>query len=311
MTALAAVASYLPENRVPIEDLATRLDLTDRQVRVFRRFHGLSEVSRDSPDGTLLGMLVRAVAGLDGLPGQEHRVRYVIYARGLPVAVPYPMNPVHELCQQFGLEHAVAFTVTHHACATGLLGVDLAGRLLTTDGDPDALALVVTGEKVFTPDAELVPETSIFGDGAAACLVAADGPHDRLLSYVAQLRGDFDGRLRTDPDLGLRFAQAYPGLLGEVLLAAPEQAGLELSDIDLILPHNVNEVSWRRVCRRIGYPVERVLLDNVSKYGHCFASDPFINYGTAVERGMLSPGDRYMLVAAGLGAIFSAMVFEH
>ena len=36
-----------------------------------------------------------------------------------------------------------------------LLAVDMAGRLLTDDGDPEALALVLSGEKTFTRDAEI------------------------------------------------------------------------------------------------------------------------------------------------------------
>ncbi|KAA2255918.1 3-oxoacyl-ACP synthase [Solihabitans fulvus] len=310
MTALTAVASYLPAGRVPIEELAGRLGLSDRQVRVFRRFHGLSEVCRDH-DGTLFDLLAAAVGELDELRGREHLVKYVLYARGMPVAVPYPANPLHELCRKLGLAHAVAFTVTHHACATGLLAVDIAGRLLASDGVPGALALVIAGEKTFTRDAELVPDTSIFGEGAAACLVSADGASDRLLSYVTRLRGDFDGRLVEDPGLAVRFAKEYPGSLAEVILAAVQRAGLALDEISLIVPHNVNAVSWRRLCRMIGYPVDRVLLDNVAVTGHCFAADAFLNYRLAADRGLLNPGDRYLMVAAGLGATFSAMVFEH
>jgi len=306
VTALEAVASYLPEQRVAIEDLAERLDLTQRQVRVFRRFHGLAEVRRE-PDGTLLDLLVAAVSRLDALRGNEHRVRYVLQARGMPAAVPYPLNPVHDLCRLFGLDNASALTVTHHACATGLLAIDVAGRLLTADGDPDALALVVAGEKAFTRLAELVPDTSLFGEGSGACLVRATGPRDRLLSYFTTIRGEFDGRL-AEPE---QYQREYPDLMASVVLGAVERAGLTLSDIGLILPHNVNAVSWQRICRRIGFPVERVLLDNVPITGHAFAADAFINYRTAAERGMFTPGERYVVAAAGLGATFSAMVFEH
>lgn len=309
MTALAAVSAYLPAQRVSIEDLAGRLGLSATQVKVFRRFHGLAEVCREP--GTLLDLLVRALGSLDQLRGQEHRVRYVLYARGMPAAVPYPLNPLHDLCAMFGLRDALAFTVTHHACATSLLAVDVAGRLLATDGDPDALALVLAGEKTFTRDAELVPETSVFGEGAGACLIRAGGSRDRLLSYVAQLRGDFDGRLVEDADLLARFQREYPEALAAVIEAAVARAGLRLADISLILPHNVNSVSWRRLCRRIGYPVEQVLLDNVPVTGHSFAADAFINYQTAAQRGLLHPGDRYLIAAAGLGATFSAMVLRH
>ncbi|HUZ23595.1 MAG TPA: 3-oxoacyl-[acyl-carrier-protein] synthase III C-terminal domain-containing protein [Streptosporangiaceae bacterium] len=310
MTAIEAVATYLPDQRVSIEDLAGRLGLRPIQIKLFRRFLGLSQIRLD-PAGTLLDLLLAGAAGLDALRGREHQVRYVLYARTLPVVVPYPLNPLHELCRALGLDRAVAFTVTHHACATSLLAVDIAGRLLAADGEPDALALVLTGEKTFTRDAQLVPGTSIFGEGAAACLVRADGHRDRLLSYATATKGEFDGRLEDLPELAARYEQEYPDSLAEVLLAAVAQAGLTLEEISLILPHNVNVVSWQRLSRKIGFPVDRVLLDNVPVTGHAFCADSFLNYATARDRGLLRPGDRYLIAAAGLGATFSAMVFEH
>ncbi len=92
---------------------------------------------------------------------------------------------------------------------------------------------------------------------------------------------------------------------------AADQAGVSLSELSLILPHNVNVLSWQRLCRRIGFPVSRVLLDNVPVTGHAFCADSFINYVTAMERGLLRTGDRYLIAAAGVGATFSAMVVEH
>ena len=127
MTAMEAVSVYLPPTRTPVESLARPLGLTDMQVRLFRRFHGLSEVGRDS-DASLYDLLMQAAVGLDALRGQEHRVRYVLYARAMPVVAPYPVNPFHEVCQALGLGHALAFTLTHQSCAGGLLAIDLAGR---------------------------------------------------------------------------------------------------------------------------------------------------------------------------------------
>ncbi len=310
MTALAAVASYLPETRVPIGELAEDLGLGERGIRLFQRFHGLSEVCQE-PEGDLATLLGHALDSLAELRGQEHRVRYVLYARAIAVGVPYPLNPLHEVTARFGLGHALAFTVTHHSCASALLALDAAGRLLAADQDPDALALVLAGEKTFTKDAQLVPETSIFGEGASACLVSADGPRDRLLSYVSSQRGDFDSWQQDPVEVATRYTKEYPECLAEVVLAAVAEAGLQLSDIGLILPHNVNSVSWRRLCKRIEYPLEQVVLDNVEHTGHCFAADAFINYRTAADTGRLQPGQRYLIAAAGLGATFSAMVFEH
>jgi 3-oxoacyl-[acyl-carrier-protein] synthase-3 len=309
VTAIVSVATYLPPHRVPIGELAGRLDLSPIQVRLFRRYHELLAVPME-PDGTLLDLLLAAVDTLADLRGNEHRVRYVLHARSFPVVVPHPVDPLHELCRLRGLDHAIAFAVNHHACATGLLALDVAGRLLATDGDPDGLALVLAGEKAFTRDAQLVPETTVFGEGASACLVSATGDRDRLLAYAAHLRGEFDDELCGDP---ARYQQEYPASLAGAITAAVEEAGLRLDDIRLVLPHNVNTLVWRKLCRRIGFPSERVLLENVPAVGHVFCADAFINYQTARERGRLGPGDRYVVAAAGAarGATFSAMVFEH
>ena len=238
-------------------------------------------------------------------------MRYVLHARGSGLHAPYPANPVREVADRLGLHRAGVFTVTHQACATNLLAIDVAGRLLAADGDPDGLALVLAGDAIWTKEAEYLPEISVFGEGTGACLVTADGPRDRVLSYVTRSRGEYDGRIMDDPVLLARFQREYPDELADVVLGAVEQAGLTLTDVGLILPHNVNSVSWRRLARRIGYPVERIVLDNVPVTGHSSTADAFLNHRTATERGLLEPGRPYLIGAAGLGATFSAMVLCH
>src|ERR1039457_6533206 len=109
-----------------------------------------------------------AAAGLDALRGQEHRVRYVLYARAMPVVAPYPVNPLHEVCRALSLEHALAFTVTHQSCASGLLALDMPVRLPAAGGSGDPagpLALILAGEKAFTHDAQVFADTTVFGEG--------------------------------------------------------------------------------------------------------------------------------------------------
>jgi 3-oxoacyl-[acyl-carrier-protein] synthase-3 len=310
MTALEAVAAYLPAQRVTIADLGEELGLSAAEIRVYRRFYGLAEICRE-PGGTVADLMLAAAGELDALRGRERHVRYVVQARTMPVVVPHPVNPVHQVRAALGLEHATAFALTHHACASGLLAVDLCGKLLAADGVPDALALVLTGEKTFTLAAQTVPGTAINGEGAAAVLVRAGGDRDRMLSYASRTHGRFYECLSLTEARFAEFQQVYTPALAEVMLAAVERAGLTLDDVALVLPHNVNRVSWVRLARHLGLPLERVFLDNVPVTGHCFCADPFINYQTARELGRLRPGDRYLLASVGLGSTFSAMVFEH
>ena len=318
MTALEAVSVYVPPTRVSVESVAGPLGLTEMQVKLFRRFHGLKEVARD-PDASLYDLLMLAASGLDALRGQEHRVRYVLYARTMPVVAPYPDNPLHEVCRALGLEHALAFTVTHQSCASGLLAIDMAGRLLaadavqaggTGDGKDEPLALILSGEKAFTREAEMFADTTIFGEGAAACLVSGFGARDRVLAYASNVRGEFDSATGAND---ARLQREYRPSLAEVMRQALDEAGLALDDIRVVLPHNVNLVTWQRMCLLMKFPRDRVVLDNIPSNGHMFCSDLFVNYRTACERGMLAPGDRYLAAAvgAGGGATFAAMVFEH
>ncbi|MGP3937816.1 3-oxoacyl-[acyl-carrier-protein] synthase III C-terminal domain-containing protein [Nonomuraea sp. KM88] len=310
MTDLREVAVHLPPQRVAIASLRDELGLTDAQLRAFERFFGLSHVRRE-PGGTGYDLMLAAAGKLSELHGQEDRVRYVIQARSMPVATVYPRSDVHEVRRALGLRRAQAFAIVHQVCASGLLAVDLAGRLLAADGDPDALALILTGEKTFTTMARTVPGAAVNGEGAAALLVGVGGGHDRVLGYATRTYGRFHSGYVLPDELNADFQQVYPNAVADVLTAAVDRAGISLDDVALILPHNVNRVSWVRVCRLMGFPLERVLLDNVPETGHCFCADSFINLRTAQELGRLRPGDRYVMAAVGLGGFFSAMVFEH
>jgi 3-oxoacyl-[acyl-carrier-protein] synthase-3 len=195
----------------------------------------------------------------------------------MPVVAPYPVNPLQEVCHALGLGHALAFTVTHQSCASGLLAIDIAGRLLAADAADAAdepLALILSGEKAFTRDAQMFVETTIFGEGASACLVSAFGPRDRLLSYASNVRGEFDSATGSND---ARLQREYRPSLAEVMRAALDKAGVTLDDIRVVLPHNVNLVTWQRMCLLIGFPRERVVLDNIATTGHVYCADMFIN----------------------------------
>ncbi|MEU0242477.1 3-oxoacyl-[acyl-carrier-protein] synthase III C-terminal domain-containing protein [Nocardiopsis sp. NPDC006198] len=311
MTAIEAVSTYLPPGVVAIDDIGERIGQTPRQLRLYKRFHGLSEVRR-APDRTLAELLSAAAGKMTALRGREHQVRYLVHARTLQTVAPYPANPLHEARRLLKLEHAEAFTVTEHACASGLLAVDLVGRLLRAEENPEALGLVFTGEKTFTRLAQFIPDTTYMGEGTAAVLLrTGDTGSDTLRSYVSRTRGEFSAGLWMEPEFASRFQEVYEETLAEVIARALTEAGITQAELRLILPHNVNRHSWRRLGKRIGYPAERMFLENVPVTGHCFCADSFINYRSAVDRGLLHPGDHYLMAAVGLGATFSAMVFQH
>src|SRR6202035_3925854 len=106
------------------------------------------------------------------------------------------------------------------------------------------------------------------------------------------------------------FNGVYLGLLGATIDACLSCAGLRLDDVDHILPHNVNELTWVRFARERGYPKDRIFLDLIPSIGHTMTTDAFLNLETAARWGRIGPGDRCLLVGVGLGGYFAAAALE-
>jgi 3-oxoacyl-[acyl-carrier-protein] synthase-3 len=300
MTALREIAVHVPP-AVPLSSLAGHLRLSALDVRVFQRLHGLENVIM-ATGMTWSDQVLAAATGLTGLAADADRIRYVLAARSeLPVSYTQAF-PLRDVAVKLGLrDDVICFMVAEHACASGLLAVDLAGRLLRRDGDATALALVLAGEKANTPEIQHIPNSTIMAEGSAAVLVSADGERDRLLSYVS----------RTGDGGAATYDEDYPYVFADTLSEAVRTAGLGWDDIALVLPHNVNRVSWVRIARLLELPVERIYLDNVAAQAHSFSADAFINYVDARAGGRLRRGDAYLMAASGIRTVASAMVLRH
>jgi 3-oxoacyl-[acyl-carrier-protein] synthase-3 len=310
MTAIVEISSYIPPTKITVEELGSQLGIKKTWVRLYERVYGFKWLPYE-PRSTAVDLMLASTLGLAQLRGREKDVRYVIQARTIEVVAPYPLMQVQEVARALSLDHAVAFAVTQHSCASGLLSVSLAGQLLSGDPDRRALALILTGEKAFSPTVQFIPEVTLMSEAASAVLVAADGGHDRLVGYTSKIYGQHSAGLETEDDRKAEFYATYVPALARTILDAVESAHLTLDDISLILPHNVNRITWVRLCKYLGLPIDRVFLDNIPDIGHNFCADSFLNYRTAHDFGRLHAGDRYIMAAVGLGGIFCAMVFEH
>jgi 3-oxoacyl-[acyl-carrier-protein] synthase-3 len=86
-------------------------------------------------------------------------------------------------------------------------------------------------------------------------------------------------------------------------------AHLELSDIELLIPHQANTRILKSAAKAIGLPLEKVFI-NVDRYGNTSAASIPIALCEAVEQGRLKEGDHVALVGFGGGLSWAAMVIE-
>jgi 3-oxoacyl-[acyl-carrier-protein] synthase-3 len=309
VTSIVAVATYLPERSVPIAEHLADIGV-DENPDVYQRYYGFGRIRRD-PAGNLAEQMCAAVSKLDVIRGRERDIRYVVHAPTIQLSAPFPVNVLHTVCLAQGLRWALPFSLTQQACASALLAIDACGKLLASDSDPDALALILTGEKTFTRVAQVITHSAIMGEGVAAVLVRAGGERDRMLAYATRTLGEYYEAPDLSPELEASFQGIYTGTLVEVIKTALARADLSPDDVALVLPHNVNRLSWLRVLLAAGIPKDRLFLDHQAEFGHCFGADPFISLQAVSRSGRLRRGDHYVMTAAGLGATLAAMVFRH
>jgi 3-oxoacyl-[acyl-carrier-protein] synthase-3 len=307
---LERIESFHPERAVDVAEVADRLGLSRARQRLFSKIHGLRTLRLD-PDMGLFDLVLPAARAVLHAVADPAQVRYVIYAHTSQAVTPAELDAADVIRESLGLDRAEAFGLTQQNCAAGLGAIDIAVELLRADGGGDARALVVTGEKPFTPLAQLVPNIAIMGDAGAACLVAVGGAGHPVLSYACRTLGEYADVIALTEEQMQQFGQEYPRVLADVMRTAADRAGLDFDDIDLVIPHNVNMFSWRQITKEMDIPAERVFLDNVARFSHCFASDVLLNFTTLRQAGRLVEGRHYMLVSVGFGATFAAMVIRY
>lgn len=309
-TTLERVEAFVPNRSMTVEEIAKRHGLSRHQARMFRRVRGLDRLRQD-PDMDLFDLVaVPARTLLQSLSDAEI-VRYLVFAHTVRDLTPSHLPAATILRDRLGLPRTVEpFAVTQQHCASGLAAVDTAGALLRAGGDPAARALVLTGEKPFTRIVQIVHNASVMGEASSACLVSLGGEGLRIRAYATLTAGEFSEGYRLTGEPLRRFGRTYQGNLLTVIREALARADMDLADITLVVPHNVNVSSWVGVCEALGLPRSRVFLDTVGEYSHCSSADPFLNLSALRTRRGLAAGGRYLLTAVGLGATYAAMVVE-
>ena len=166
----------------------------------------------------------------------------------------------------------------------------------------------------------------LFGDGAGAVVVQAKGAATDMLSFVMGNDGSGAdllyapgpcGRLSDACQNGhyylsmegrevFRFAV---NALAESSRQVIDAAGLQISDIDLFIPHQANTRITQSAAKALGIPNDRVF-DNLACYGNLSAASPVVALCDAVEQGRLKEGNLVVMVAFGAGLSWAATLMR-
>lgn len=218
-----------------------------------------------------------------------------------------------------GAKNAAAFDV-NAACSGFIYALATACQFVTSGAYNNIL---VAGSEVYSRILDWKDRSTcvLFGDGAGAVVVQASDAPGGLLSFVLGNDGSRANSIYTPGPCGLSRGPYYITMNGpevfkfavNVICLATRQAvkaaGLELSDIELVVPHQANIRILKSAAKALELPPEKFFI-NVDRYGNTSAASVPIALCEAVEERRLKDGDHLVLVGFGGGLSWAAMVLE-
>jgi 3-oxoacyl-[acyl-carrier-protein] synthase-3 len=174
-------------------------------------------------------------------------------------------------------------------CVNLLAGLDVAATFVAAGRY--RRVLVITTDKV-AEGADRMSQFALFSDGAASCLLDSEpggaGSYQVLGCASAQDSATLEWTSQISSDLA---REVNDRLLGP--------HGLVPGDLAALLHANLFKPLVFMKERQAGFGAEQLYLDNIPRFGHCFAADPLINLADRAALGHIGPG-RYCQLATSV-----------
>ena len=166
----------------------------------------------------------------------------------------------------------------------------------------------------------------LFGDGAGSVIISREDCDNQMIHYAVS-KGDIEGELcapgiplhepikNGNREVGFlkqngsevfRFAV---NALEEAIVEVLKKANKTLDDIDMVIPHQANKRIIDNVAKHIGLD-ENKLYINLDKYGNTSGGSIPIALAEAMEKGVIKPGMKIIIVGFGGGFTYAASYIE-
>jgi 3-oxoacyl-[acyl-carrier-protein] synthase III len=313
------VGHYLPERVVPNSEFEASLDTSDEWIRSrsgIERRHFAAPGQHTSDLATRAALAALADAGM-----QADEIDTVILATSTP---DFTFPSVATMVQaNIGMRHGYAFDV-QAVCAGFVYALANANGLIISG---QAKRVLVIGAETFSRILDWTDRSTcvLFGDGAGALILEGQpgtgAPTDRgILSTDLNSDGTYrdllyvDGGTSTGTSGVVRmegkevFRHAVEKL-AQTAETALEKAGLGPEDVDWVVPHQANIRIIQSTARKLGVPMERVVV-TVQDHGNTSAASIPLALSVGVARGQIHRGDLLVTEAIGGGLAWGSVVLR-
>lgn len=300
------IGIYLPEKRLELDQIHMEPRLSDAEIKVYQRFYGLMRVAiSDIPLEEMMYLAAQDALARSGVAAES--IRLLVHVHTSPETCAWPNGLLAQLCRRLSLRHATALAVHTNNCASTLSGMMISQNFLAGQGG-EGYALLLTADLTFSGILQQIPNTTLCGDAATACVISLNGVGAVMKSLELDYFGEHAKGTWQSEEQQVCFERDYAKRLADVMQRSLQKAGLDWAQIRWIFPHNVNLISWRNVAAKLNVPLHKIYLEKLPELGHCFGADIFINWRFANPT--LQPRDHIMVATVGLGAVFGAAVFQ-
>ena len=309
---IVGTGSYLPPKVVTNDELAAKVETSDAWIRErtgIRQRH-IADPSQASSDLALEAS--RRALEAAGLAAGD--LDMIVVATSTPDYV-FPSTACL-LQAKLGAKGGAAFDV-QAVCSGFLYGLATADSFIRAGTVRNVL---VVGAEVFSRILDWNDRTTcvLFGDGAGAVVLAAsdtpgihasvlhaDGSYADILSVPGNVCG---GAITGSPFLQMQGNQVFKiavKVLDEAAREVVAKAGMQLSDVDWLIPHQANVRILEATAKRVGLPRDRLVV-TVDHHANTSAASVPLALDEYVRAGKIRPGQRVMLEGVGGGFTWGA-----
>jgi 3-oxoacyl-[acyl-carrier-protein] synthase-3 len=314
---------YLPPKVLTNDDLAKIVDTNDEWIRSrsgIRQRHIAGEKESTSTMATKAAEAALEIAGIS-----PSKLDMIILATDTP-DYQYPASA--SLVQDaIGARNAGAVDICA-GCPGLLYGLTMANGYIKSGM---MKTVMVIGSETMSRALNWKDRSTcvLFGDGAGCLILQATDQESGILYTTVGSDGS-GGNLLMQPGGGSKIPASMEtvaknmhtvhmqgpevykfavNIMGKTALQVVKGAGLELKDVDLLVPHQANIRIIDSAAKALKLPPEKVFV-NVDRYANTSAATIGIALTEAVEQGKLKAGDNVVLVSFGAGLSWAGMVLK-
>jgi len=329
---ITGLGYYVPDNVVTNDDLSKIIDTNDEWIQERTGIQERRHIIRGEDTTTSMGVKAAKIA-IERSGVAKEDIDFVVFATLSPDY--YFPGPGVLVQRDLGLKTVGALDVRNQ-CSGFVYALSVADQYIKTGMYKNIL---VIGSEVQSTGLDMTTRgrnvSVIFGDGAGAAVLSREEDLTKgILSTHLHSEGQYAEELIVHaPGMGARWVtdiiaekdpddiSYFPYMNGqfvfknavvrfaEVINEGLEANNLQVSDIDMLIPHQANLRISQFIQSKFKLSDDQVY-NNIQKYGNTTAASIPIALTEAWEKGKIKSGDTVVLAAFGSGFTWASAIIK-